>query len=139
MLEAIISILGTMGWLGIILGILVMVNIVTKTLNNVWSNKEAFCWSKMFRGIGKSVIFYICAVSISVAFTMLPFINEMIIDNFGIMLLSKELLDTLSAVGVLGVVISAIITHGKKALEGIIGLSTITTNTEEVTWKVEDE
>lgn len=42
MLEAIISTLQIMGWLGITLGILVVVNVVTSTIYNTWSSKELF-------------------------------------------------------------------------------------------------
>ena len=105
MLEAIILTLKIMGWLGIVLGILVGVNIVTGTIVNIWSGKESFSWKKMLKGISKSVVFYFSAVAIGVAFTMLPFINEMITSTFGIMLLSNEMLNTLSSVGVLAVVV----------------------------------
>ena len=44
MLEAIIETLRIMGWLGIILGILVIVNITTSTIHNIWSSKELFSW-----------------------------------------------------------------------------------------------
>lgn len=133
MLEAILLTLKTMGWLGIILGILVCVNVVTCTLDNVWSGKESFSWSKMLRGIGKSAVFYVCAVFISVAFTMLPFINTMITNAFGVMLLSEELLSTLSGIGVLGTVVSVIVVQGKKAIEGVVRLANVSTNTEEIT------
>ena len=67
MLEAIIATLKIMGWLGVILGILVVVNISSKTIYNVWSSKELFSWKKMLKGIGKSLVFYLSAVAISVA------------------------------------------------------------------------
>lgn len=139
MLEAIILTLKIMGWLGIVLGILVGVNIVTGTIVNIWSGKETFSWKKMLKGISKSVIFYFSAVAIGVAFTMLPFINEMITSAFGIMLLSNEMLNTLSSVGVLGVVVSTIVVQGKKAIAGIVNLANISSDSEEITWKVEEE
>lgn len=139
MLEAIILTLKIMGWLGIVLGILVSVNIVTGTIVNIWSGKETFSWKKMLKGISKSVIFYFSAVAIGVAFTMLPFINEMITSAFGIMLLSNEMLNTLSSVGVLGVVVSTIVVQGKKAIAGVVNLANISSNSEEITWKVEEE
>lgn len=46
MLEAIMLTLKIMGWLGIVLGILVGVNIVTGTIVNIWSGKETFSWKK---------------------------------------------------------------------------------------------
>lgn len=139
MLEAIILTLKIMGWLGIVLGILVGVNIVTGTIVNIWSGKETFSWKKMLKGISKSVVFYFSAVAIGVAFTMLPFINEMITSAFGIMLLSNEMLNTLSSVGVLGVVVSTIVVQGKKAITGVVNLANISSDSEEITWKVEEE
>lgn len=139
MLEAVILTLKIMGWLGIILGILVLVNITTSTIYNVWSGIETFSWKKMLKGIGKSAVFYFSAVAISVAFTMLPYINEMITNAFGVILLSNELLNTLSSVGVLGVVMSTIVIQAKKAITGIIKMSGISTNDEVITWEVEEE
>lgn len=133
MIEAILSTLHIMGWLGIILGILAVVNIVTGTLVNVWKYSENFNISKMFKGIIKVGIFYICAAFVSVAFTMLPFINEMITSAFGVILLSSDLLNTLSSVGVLGVVCSTIVVQAKKAIAGIIDLANISSETEEIT------
>lgn len=139
MLEAILSILKIMGWLGVILGILVVVNISTKTINNVWSSKELFSWKKMFKGIGKALVFYVSAVFICIAFTILPYVNEMITDTFGMILISNEMLETLSSVGVLGTVVSTIVMQGKSAITGILALSKVSTNSEEITWTVEEE
>jgi hypothetical protein len=93
----------------------------------------------MLGGIGKSAVFYIAAALVSVAFTMLPYINEMITNAFGTILLSNELLNTLSSIGVLGVVISAIVVQGKKAITNTVKLANMSGNTEEITWKVEEE
>lgn len=141
MLDAIMNTLQIMGWLGLVYIILVVVNIVSGTLANIWSQEEEYSSEKMFKGISKALVFYISAVFIGIAFTMLPFINEMIVGASGEMLLSKEMLDTLSSVGVLGVIISAIVVQGKKAIENIIKLSTISNEPkEEITWTViEDE
>lgn len=139
MLEAILSTLSIMGWLGIILGILVIVNTVCGTVFNIGENKESFSWKKLFVGIGKSVVFYMAAALVSVAFTMLPYINEMITNAFGTILLSNELLNTLSSIGVLGVVISAVVVQGKKAITNTVKLANMSGNTEEITWKVEEE
>lgn len=140
MLEALVLTLEIMGWLGIVLGILVLINIITATILNVWSGEETFSWKKMFKGILKSVIFYLSAVALGVAFTILPFINEMITNAFGIMLLSNEMLDTLSSVGVLGVVMTAIVIQGKKAIQSILQFAQISTNSqEEITWTVIEE
>ena len=139
MLEAILSTLSIMGWLGIILGILVIVNTVCGTIYNICSGKENFKWKKVFKGLGKAGIFYISAAFLSVAFTMLPFINEMITDAFGAVLISTELVKTLSSVGVLGVVASVIVIQAKKAIQGITSLANMSSDTEVITWKVEEE
>lgn len=139
MLEAIIKTLQIMGWLGIILGILVVVNITTSTIHNVWSSKELFSWKKMLKGIGKSLVFYLSAVAISIACTMLPYVNEMITASFGVMLVSNETLEVLSSVGILGIVMATIVMQAKKAIVGISTLSNVSTSEEEITWTVEEE
>lgn len=139
MLNAILETLKIMGWLGVVLAILVIVNIVSSTIYNVWSSKEAFSGKKMLKGILKSVIFYLSAAAISVAFTILPFINQMIVDSFGVVLIANETLEMLSSVAVLGVVIAAVIAQGKKALSAITKMFTVSTNCEEITWTVEEE
>lgn len=139
MLEAIIETLKIMGWLGAILGILVTVNITTSTIHNIWSSKELFSWKKMLKGIGKSLVFYLSAVAISIACTMLPYVNEMITASFGVMLVSNETLEVLSSVGILGIVMSTIVIQAKKAITGISTLSNVSTSDEEITWKVEEE
>lgn len=133
MLEAIVNTLQIMGWLGIILGILVIVNITTKTIYNVWSSQELFSWKKMVRGIGKSVVFYLSAVAISVAFTMLPYVNEMITNSFGVMLVSNEMLETLSSVGVFSIVMTAVVLQAKKAIAGITEMLKVSTGDEQIT------
>lgn len=139
MLEIIIGTLKIMGWLGIILGILVVVNITTGTLNNVWSSKEEFSWKKMIKGILKAVIFYLSAVFLSVALAILPYVNDMITEIFGVVLVANETLETLSSVGVLGIVMATIVMQAKKAITGITTFSNVTTSDEEVTWSVEEE
>ena len=137
MKDAIILTLQAMEWLGIVLGILVVVNTICGTLYNITTGQESFSWKKLFKGLGKALIFYISAALLSIAFTMLPFINEMITNTFGTKLLTEELLTTLSGVGVLGVVVSTIAVQGKKAIVGILQLANISANTEEITWEVE--
>ena len=139
MLEAILSTLKIVGWLGVILGILVIVNTVCGTVFNISEKKEAFSWKRLFVGIGKSGVFYLASALVSVAFTMLPYINEMITNAFGTILLSNELLNTLSSVGVLGVVVSAIVVQSKKAIANTVKLVNMSGATEEITWKVEEE
>ena len=139
MVEAILKTLQIMGWLGIALAILAIVNIVAGTLINIWSGKETFNGKKMIKGIAKVLAFYVCSVFVAVAFTMLPFINEMITNAFGVILLSSELLNTLSSVAVLGVVTAAIVVQGKKAIQGVVDLANISSDTEVITWEVKDD
>ena len=139
MLEAIIETLQIMGWLGVILGILVIVNITTSTIHNIWSGKEVFSWKKMLKGIGKSLVFYLGAAAISVACTMLPYVNEMITESFGVMLVANETLEVLSSIGILGIVMSTVVVQAKKAIAGISTLSKVSTSDEEITWTVEEE
>jgi ABC-type molybdate transport system permease subunit len=131
MLEAVIQTLQIMGWLGIIFAILVITNIVAGTLANIWSGKEPFSGKKMMQGILKALVFYISSVAIGVAFTMLPFINDMITLESGSSLISQEMLDTLSNVGILSIIISAIISQGKKALENILKLASLNVKIDE--------
>ena len=139
MVEAILKTLQIMGWLGIALAILAIVNIVTGTLINIWSGKETFSGKKMIKGIAKVLAFYVCSVFVAIAFTMLPFINEMITNAFGVILLSSELLNTLSSAAILGVVTAAIVVQGKKAIQGVVDLANISSDTEVITWEVKDD
>lgn len=138
MLEVILSTLGIMGWLGIVLGIFVIINTVCGTVTNI-SNGERFSFKKMFKGLGKAGIFYLTSVFASIATAMLPYINEMITNTFDMTLLSTEMLSELSSVGVLGISITAIVSQAQKALEGIKKLSQTTLGKEEITWEVKDE
>ena len=138
MLEAIMSTIKTMGWLGIVLGMLVFVNTVCGTIHNM-SKGEEFSWKKLLKGIGKAFVFYISSALTAVAFTMLPFINNMITDSFGVILLSPDTLNLLSSVAVLTIVIAAVVVQGKKALKGIVELAnTSITKDEIITWEVKD-
>lgn len=138
MLEAILSTLKIMGWLGVILGILVLVNISSSAICNIWSGKERFCWKKLIKGVVKAVIFYASATALSIALTMLPYINDMITETCGTVLIAGETLETLSSVGVLGTVVAAIIAQGKKAVTSIMKMTTVSTS-EEITWNIEEE
>lgn len=135
MLEAIMEILRIMGWLGVVLGIIATVNLVCGTIYNI-NDGQTFSWKKFFKGILKVVIFYISAVFVSVAFTMLPYINTMITDAFGVVLLSSELLNTLSSVAVLGIVVASVVTQAKKAFTNVSKLSTMSSDVEVITWDV---
>lgn len=135
MLEAIMEILKIMGWLGAVLGILAFVNIVCGCIANVNAG-QPFSWKKFFKGILKVVIFYLSAVCVAVAFTMLPYINIMITNAFGVILISSEMLNTLSSVAVLGIVVTSVINQAKKAFENIKKLSEMSSDIEVITWEV---
>ena len=138
MLEAIISTMRTMGWLGIVLGMLVLVNTTCGTIHNM-SKGEEFSWKKLFKGLGKALVFYASSALTAIAFTMLPFINNMITDSFGVILLSPDTLNLLSSVAVLGIVIATVVVQGKKALQGIVELAnTSITKDEIITWEVKE-
>lgn len=130
MWDVILNTLQIMGYLGIVLGILAIVNITTQTLVNIWNNKEKFDWKKMTRGIIKVLVFFISATFVSIAFTILPFINIMIVNSFGTELISNQVLNTFSSVGILGIVISTIAIQAKKAIEGVTNLANISSNTD---------
>lgn len=138
MLEAILATLKTMGWLGIILGMLVIVNTTCGIIHNM-SKGEEFSWGKLLKGLGKALVFYVSSALTAVAFTMLPFINNMITDSFGVVLLSPEILNTLSSVAVLGIVVTTVVVQSKKAIKGIIELANVSiTKDEIITWEVKD-
>jgi ABC-type molybdate transport system permease subunit len=139
MLEAILTTLKIMGWLGVVLALVVIVNTVCGTVFNISSKKESFSWKRLLKGLGKSLVFYLSATLMGVACTMLPYINEMITGAFGTVLLSNDILTTLSSVGVLGVVVAAIVSLGKKAIANVVKLANMAYETEEITWNVEEE
>ena len=122
MLETIIEVLKTMGWLGVILGILTFVNTICGIITNL-DRGEKFNLKKLLKGLLKAVMFYLSAVLTSIAFTMLPFINTMITKIFEIELLSSDTLNTLSTIAILGIIVAAIITQGKGAIENVNKLS----------------
>ena len=131
MIDTILTTLQIVGFLGIILGIELIVNTLTGMVYNMIEKGEKFSWKKLLQGIGKALVFYVSAGALSVAFTMLPYVNDMITDVFSIELISTETLNTLSTVGVLSIVIMAIITQGTKAMKGISNLINITDKKEE--------
>ncbi len=136
MYEAIISALKIVGWLGVILGILVLINTVCGIIFNINKNGQDFSWKILFRGLLKAIVFYGCAAALSIAFTMLPYVNEMITNIYGIQLIAQDTLHTLSTVAVLGVIVMAVVAQGKKALEGVSQLLSVKANNEEITWEV---
>ena len=54
MLEAILTTLKIMGWLGVVLALVVIVNTVCGTVFNISSKKESFSWKRLLKGLGKS-------------------------------------------------------------------------------------
>lgn len=124
MLESIIQTLKIMGLLGIVFFILVLVNTVCGILFNT-SNGEEFSKEKLFKGLLKAFIFYMSSVATSIAFSLLPFINNLVNKTFDTELLSPNLLNSLSSIAVLAIVVAAISIQGKKALEGIKSLSDV--------------
>ena len=125
MVQMILNTLTIMGWLGVTLGILAIVNIITGTLINIWKNNESFDQKKMIKGIVKVITFFLSSAFVSIAFTILPFISKMITETFKIELISQEVLNTFSSVAVLGIVISTIVIQAKKAIQGITDLAKI--------------
>lgn len=138
MLEAILGTVKLMGWLGIVLAILVCANTICGALSNIWSAKEEFSWKRLFQGLAKAAVFYLSAVLVSVALTMLPFINEMITSAAGEVLISADMLQTLSSVGILGTIVSVIVVQAQKAIKNIAKLANIESYKEVITWDVEE-
>ena len=124
MFEVLLPVLSIMGYLGIILGLLVLINTVCGVIKNT-SAGQAFSWKIFFKGILKAVVFYVCTVLLSVAFTMLPEVNTMITENAGVELFAQETLTTLSNVAVFAIVVGAVVAQGKSALEGVTELLSV--------------
>lgn len=137
--EALILTLQIIAWLGAVLGMEIIVNTACGIIYNTSELNEKFSWKKLFKGLGKAIVFYASAALLSMAFTMLPFINDMIVEVFKVELLSSEILNTLSTTAILGIVISSIIMQGKKAIKGMVDLMEVSSDVEKVTWKVEEE
>lgn len=125
MIETILKTLEIMGWLGIVLAILAFVNILTRTLTNVWCKGQKFDIKKMLKGIGKVVAFYLCTALVGIAFALLPIINDMINNAFNTILLSNELLNTFSSVAIFAEIVSVLIVQAKEAYNGIVNLANI--------------
>ena len=137
--RALLDILQVTGWMGIVLFILSFVNIACSMVYNIVMKKETFSWKRLFSGLGKTGLFYGSAVLIAIAFTILPFVNTMVADMFGQELISGELLQSLSGVGVLSTIIGAIANQGLKAYEGVKKLGNVKGEEETITWEVKDE
>lgn len=122
MWEAVCATLNIVMWIGVILGLLLVVNTMCGIICNL-NKGEPFSWKKFFQGIGKAVAFYAGIALLSVVSTLLPFVNAMVVDVFGIELLSSAVLNTLSTAAIFGIAAAAITTQGRKALENIFELA----------------
>jgi hypothetical protein len=131
MWEAVCATLNIVMWIGVVLGLLLIVNTMCGVIYNL-SNGEPFSWQKLFQGIGKAFAFYIGVALLSIVSTLLPFVNAMVVEVFHIELLSSAVLDTLSTAAIFGIAAAAITVQGKKALENIFNLSKISLGTLEM-------
>ena len=131
MWETILATLTIMGYLGIILSILVLINTICGIVKNT-SEGQKFSVKILFKGLLKALIFYLCSSLLSIAFSMIPEVNGIITDVAGVQLFGQDTLITLSNVAVFTVTVSAIVAQGKKALEGVIELLSVKVNTEDL-------
>lgn len=131
MWEAVCATLNIVMWIGVILGLLLIVNTMCGIICNL-NKGESFSWNKFFQGIGKAVAFYAGIALLSVVSTLLPFINAMVVEVFKIELLSSSVLNTLSTAAIFGIAAAAITVQGKKALENLMNLSKISLNILEI-------
>lgn len=137
MWEMVLSTLSVMGYLGIVLGILVLINTVCGIIKNT-SEGQQFSWKILGKGLLKAFVFYVCSTLLGIAFTMLPEVNRMIQEVAGVQLFAQDTLNTLSSVAVFAVVVAAVISQGKSALEGVTELLQVKINGEKITWEVDD-
>lgn len=131
MWEAVCATLNIVMWIGVILGLLLIVNTMCGIICNL-NKGESFSWNKFFQGVGKAVAFYAGIALLSVVSTLLPFINAMVVEVFKIELLSSSVLNTLSTAAIFGIAAAAITVQGRKALENLMNLSKISLNTLEI-------
>jgi hypothetical protein len=120
-----------MGYLGIILGILVLINTVCGIIKNT-NEGQKFSWKILGKGLLKALVFYICSTLLGIAFTMLPEINTMIQQVTGVQLFAQDTLNTLSSVAVFAVVVAAVIAQGRSALEGVTELLAVKINPDKI-------
>lgn len=139
MQEALLATIKIIGWLGIILALLTIVNTVCGIIVNTDKVEGSFSWSILFKGLLKALVFYGCSALLAVSFTLLPFVNDMITNIYGVQFIAEDTLTTLSTTAVFAVVIGVIVVQGKKALEGIVELTKVkAVKGEIVSWEVED-
>lgn len=137
--RAILEVLQVMGLMGVVLFLLAAVNTVCSTVYNVSGMKENFSLRRLMKGVGRTALFYGSSIFVAIAFTILPFVNDMISTVFGQDIIDTAMLESLSGVGVLGVCISVVLQQGTKAFEGIRKLGNMKMDDEEITWTVEEE
>lgn len=138
MWEIIASTLSVMGYLGIILGILVLINTVCGIIKNT-NEGQKFSWKILGKGLLKALVFYICSTLLGIAFTMLPEINTMIQQVTGVQLFAQDTLNTLSSVAVFAVVVAAVIAQGRSALEGVTELLAVKINPDKMLKEEEEK
>lgn len=105
-------------WIGFLLFLCSSVNIIGNTYLNIKSG-EKFSWKKLFKGIGKVMLQWVLSTILAIVCNILPFINVMIVEVYGVALIGNEVLTTLSAIGIVGIGINSMIIQAKKALEAI--------------------
>jgi cytochrome bd-type quinol oxidase subunit 2 len=142
MLNTILELINILGWLGIVLVFLVTINTGASVFHNMSEKQEPFKIKKLFKGLGKALAFYVSASALAVVVTILPFINNMILETYEIVLVDSDILHTLSGIGVIGVIITVIVNEAKKSYGAIVKLSdidsSISEETEEIDWVVID-
>lgn len=131
MWEAVCATLNIVMWIGVVLGLLLIVNTMCGIICNM-NKGEPFSWEKLLKGIGKAVAFYLGIALLSIVSTLLPFVNAMVVEVFSIELLSSSVLDTLSTAAIFGIAAAAITVQGKKALNNIFELAKLSLGTIEI-------
>ena len=131
MWEAVCATLNIVMWIGVVLGLLLIVNTMCGIICNM-NKGEPFSWKKLFQGLGKALAFYVGVALLSVVSTLLPFVNAMVVEVFNIELLSSSVLNTLSTAAIFGIAAAAITVQGKKALENIFELAKLSLGNLEV-------
>jgi len=136
--QALLQTLQVVGWLGIVLAIFLVINTTCGVIYNTNKNGEDFSWKTLFRGIRNAVVFYIGEGLLAIACTILPFINTMVTDTFGIQIFGEQALNNLSTVGVIGTIAYAVISQGTKAFKALKNILGVSANLEQITWEVVD-
>lgn len=105
-------------YIGIALGLVSLVNITLQTITNI-SNGEKFSFKKLFKGIGKVILLWVLSTILVNVCDFLPEINTKINETLGVTLIGTDALEGISAVAVLGIIISALLNQIRKAIGAI--------------------